>query len=285
MFWPATWSLGSQLPGDRSRGLGLLNSITNGGQIVGTIVAGLMITWFGFAAGFWTVALVGGAVAYAMAAFVAPAPARRRLGTSADVRRLPRARAPAVHLFAVTCAYVSALPFSSGMSFYPLLLVGQGFSSDAAGWGTVRAARGRVGRGGGRGRALRAARVDALDPGRNRARGRARRPRRRGVPPSGADQRAAPPGRFRFGRDDAVLPAANQRSFHRRGARLGARARRPRVGALAFFDAAADGHAQGCVRDRDRLLRDGARSPPPGRSCSRRCTRGRFAVASRVETV
>ena len=48
-------------PGDRSRGLGLLNSITNGGQIVGTVVAGLMIAWFSFAAGFWTVALTGGA--------------------------------------------------------------------------------------------------------------------------------------------------------------------------------------------------------------------------------
>jgi MFS transporter, DHA1 family, multidrug resistance protein len=135
MFWPATWSLGSQLPGDRSRGLGLLNSITNGGQIVGTIVAGLMITWFGFAAGFWTVALVGGAVAYAlMAAFVAPAPRAAASGHPpmfAAYRAL--ARRPSIW-FAVTCAYVSALPFSLGMSFYPLLLVGQGFSTDAAGW-------------------------------------------------------------------------------------------------------------------------------------------------------
>jgi MFS family permease len=134
MFWPATWSLGSQLPGDRSRGLGLLNSITNGGQIVGTIVAGLMIAWFGFAAGFWTVALIGGAVAFAlMAAFVAPAP-RAPAGHPpifAAYRALARRRSI---WFAVACAYISALPFSLGMSFYPLLLVGQGFSSDAAGW-------------------------------------------------------------------------------------------------------------------------------------------------------
>lgn len=134
LFWPATWSLGSQLPGDRSRGLGLLNSITNGGQIVGTIVAGLTITWFGFAAGFWTVALAGGAVAFAlMAAFVAPGP---RAGAGhppilAAYRTLARRRSI---WFAVACAYISALPFSLGMSFYPLLLVGQGFSSDAAGW-------------------------------------------------------------------------------------------------------------------------------------------------------
>jgi MFS transporter, DHA1 family, multidrug resistance protein len=133
MFWPATWSLGSQLPGDRSRGLGLLNSITNGGQIVGTIVAGLTIAWFGFAAGFWTIALVGGAVAFAlMAAFVAPAP-RAAAGHPpmlAAYRALARRRSI---WFAVACAYISALPFSLGMSFYPLLLVGQGFSIDAAG--------------------------------------------------------------------------------------------------------------------------------------------------------
>jgi CP family cyanate transporter-like MFS transporter len=134
MFWPATWSLGSLLPGDRSHGLGLLNSITNGGQIVGTIVAGLVIAWFGFAAGFWAVALVGGAVAFAlMAAFVAPAP--RATGSHPPILAAYRAlaRRPSIW-FAVACAYISALPFSLGMSFYPLLLVGQGFSSDAAGW-------------------------------------------------------------------------------------------------------------------------------------------------------
>jgi len=135
MFWPATWSLGSQLPGDRSRGLGLLNSITSGGQIAGTIVAGLMLAWFGFAAGFWTVALVGGAVASAlMAAFVAPAP-RAAAGGHPPILAAYRAlaRRPSIW-FAVACAYISALPFSLGMSFYPLLLVGQGFSSDATGW-------------------------------------------------------------------------------------------------------------------------------------------------------
>jgi len=135
MFWPATWSLGSQLPGDRSTGLGLLNSITNGGQIVGTIVAGLALAWFGFAAGFWTVALVGGAVAFGlMATFVAPPPRMAAAGHPpifAAYRTL--ARRPSVW-FAVACAYLSALPFSIGMSFYPLLIVGQGYSSDATGW-------------------------------------------------------------------------------------------------------------------------------------------------------
>jgi MFS family permease len=32
------------------------------------------------------------------------------------------------------CAYVSALPFSLSVSFYPILLVEQGFNSELAGW-------------------------------------------------------------------------------------------------------------------------------------------------------
>src|SRR3954471_16343221 len=32
-FWPANYALGSQLPGDRGHNMGLLNSITNIGQI------------------------------------------------------------------------------------------------------------------------------------------------------------------------------------------------------------------------------------------------------------
>jgi predicted MFS family arabinose efflux permease len=43
------------------------------------------------------------------------------------------ARRPSIW-FALMCAYVSALPFSLSFSFYPLLLVSQGFASDGAGW-------------------------------------------------------------------------------------------------------------------------------------------------------
>ncbi|MGH8682301.1 MAG: MFS transporter, partial [Burkholderiales bacterium] len=43
------------------------------------------------------------------------------------------ARRPSIW-FALMCAYVSALPFSLSFSFYPLLLVSQGFASDEAGW-------------------------------------------------------------------------------------------------------------------------------------------------------
>ncbi len=134
MFWPATWSLGSQLPGDRGAQMGRLNSITNAGQIVGTVVAGLALAHFGFATGFWLVAVLGGVLSFALlSAFAAPAP--RRVATPAPIfaAYATLARRPAIW-FALMCAYVSALPFSLSFSFYPLLLVSQGFASDGAGW-------------------------------------------------------------------------------------------------------------------------------------------------------
>src|SRR2546426_11630500 len=36
--------------------------------------------------------------------------------------------------YGVMCAYISALPFSLSVSFYPILLIEQGFGSEAAGW-------------------------------------------------------------------------------------------------------------------------------------------------------
>jgi MFS family permease len=135
MFWPATWSLGSQLPGDRGAQMGRLNSITNAGQIVGTVVAGLALAHFGFATGFWLVAVFGGVLAFAfLSAFAAPAP---RPAAAAPppifAAYAALARRPSIW-FALMCAYVSALPFSLSFSFYPLLLVSQGFASDGAGW-------------------------------------------------------------------------------------------------------------------------------------------------------
>ena len=256
MFWPATWSLGSQLPGDRSRGLGLLNSITNAGQIVGTIVAGLIIAWFGFAAGFWTVALVGGAVAFAlMAAFVAPAPriAAGHPPMLAAYRAL--ARRPSIW-FAVACAYISALPFSLGMSFYPLLLVGQGFSSDAAGWMLALRAVGSVAAGVGAAHFVRRVAersipvVTALSVG-------------LAVLGAAASQHPLPISALLLivGFGSGVMTLYFQLLISDlstvEGARHRARARRHGLGPVASLDAAPDGRAQGCVRDRDRLLRDG----------------------------
>ena len=134
MFWPAAWSLGSQLPGDRGEQMGRLNSITNAGQIVGTVVAGLALAHFGFATGFWLVAVFGGVLSFALlSAFAAPAPRRVAAPAPIFAAYATLARRPAIW-FALMCAYVSALPFSLSFSFYPLLLVSQGFASDGAGW-------------------------------------------------------------------------------------------------------------------------------------------------------
>src|SRR6195256_3794516 len=59
VYWPASWTLVSQLPGERGRLMGTLNAITSFGQIGGTVCAGMIIAGWGFGAGFWTVAAMG----------------------------------------------------------------------------------------------------------------------------------------------------------------------------------------------------------------------------------
>ena len=131
-FWPATWSLASELPGPRSQQLGRLNALTNVGQIAGTVSAGFILAFAGFTASFVTLAAMG------FLSMVAGLPAKQ----------LPRKPAePGRSLFAnygvllkrpliwytVACAYLSALPFSLSMSFYPLLLKDYGYESQASG--------------------------------------------------------------------------------------------------------------------------------------------------------
>jgi NNP family nitrate/nitrite transporter-like MFS transporter len=147
IYWPATWSIGSLLPGDRSSQMGRLNSITSAGQIVGSVAAGLAITHVGFRAGFTALAVVGGLVAGAlMAAFAAPA--HRAPAAAQPILATYRAlaRRPAIW-FGLATAYLAGLPFSLSFSFYPILLVAQGFTSDEAGWMIALRALGAVGAG------------------------------------------------------------------------------------------------------------------------------------------
>jgi predicted MFS family arabinose efflux permease len=144
IYWPATWSLGSQLPGDRSAQMGRLNSITSAGQIVGTAAAGLAIVHLGYRAGFLVLAFFGGVVAAAlMAAFAAPR--HRRPAEVQPILATYRAlaRRPSIWLGLAT-AYLAGLPFSLSFSFYPILLVAEGFSSDEAGWMIALRALGSV---------------------------------------------------------------------------------------------------------------------------------------------
>lgn len=147
IYWPATWSLGSQLPGDRSAQMGRLNSITSAGQIVGTVAAGLAIVHLGYRAGFAVLAFCGGVVALAlMAAFRAPD--HRRPADAQPIFATYRAlaRRPAIW-FGLATAYLAGLPFSLSFSFYPILLVAEGFSSDETGWMIALRALGSVGAG------------------------------------------------------------------------------------------------------------------------------------------
>lgn len=130
-FWPANWKMASELPGARGVQLGRLNAVTNFGQIVGTTLCGFLLAAAGFQATFGVLASAG---------FVALAAA---LGTQAQ----PPRPAPARHVLAsylpllreriigysVLCAYLSALPISLSMSFYPLLLAQYGYGEGASG--------------------------------------------------------------------------------------------------------------------------------------------------------
>src|SRR5436190_18729364 len=79
-FWPATWAMASELPGQRGRQLGRLNAVTNFGQIVGTVLGGFVLAAAGFQAAFLALSATG---VLALAAGVATAPKPPREASSA----------------------------------------------------------------------------------------------------------------------------------------------------------------------------------------------------------
>jgi MFS transporter, DHA1 family, multidrug resistance protein len=131
-FWPATWAMASELPGNRGIELGRLNAVTNLGQIAGGALCGFLLAATDYDTTFAALAATG------LASFLAGAGTRRSP---------PKARAPARNVLAaygpllrqriihysVFCAYVSALPFSLSMSFYPLLLAHYGYGAETTG--------------------------------------------------------------------------------------------------------------------------------------------------------
>ena len=145
-YWPATWALASELPGLRSVQLGRLNSTTNFGQIVGTSSAGFILAAWGFNPSFLTLAGMGFAAFVLGLATRGPA---RKAGVHAGgvfdgYRELLRLR---IMFYAMMCAYLSALPFSLAMSFYPLLLKEYGFAEQASGLLIALRAVGAIGAG------------------------------------------------------------------------------------------------------------------------------------------
>jgi MFS family permease len=131
-FWPATWAMASELPGERGIQLGRLNAVTNLGQIAGTGLCGFLIAGAGFATTFAALLAIG-LLAFCAGLGTRRAPPRhagapRKLlaGYSALLRR-------PIIAYSMLCAYLSALPFSLSISFYPLLLAHYGYGEASSG--------------------------------------------------------------------------------------------------------------------------------------------------------
>ena len=131
-FWPATWAMASELPGHRGIQLGRLNAVTNVGQIAGSALCGFLLAAAGFDATFATLAATG------LLAFIAglgtrAAPARRPAPHRRLLSRYRPLLARPIIVYSMICAYLSALPFSLSMSFYPLLLSDYGYGEETSG--------------------------------------------------------------------------------------------------------------------------------------------------------
>jgi len=133
VYWPASWTLVSQLPGERSKLMGRLNAVTAFGQIAGTMGGGMIVVASGFAAAFLSVAALG-ALSFALGLAFRYAPSRPKSKPESMLATYRMLLGKRSLYYAIACAYVSALPFSLGMSFYPILLVEQGFDVQEAGW-------------------------------------------------------------------------------------------------------------------------------------------------------
>ena len=132
VFWPATWAMASELPGGRGVQLGRLNAMTNFGQIAGNVACGLLLAAAGFAATFAALAAVA---AFALlAAFLTPgAPSR----PAQEERHVLAAYVPLLSnrtvQYSAVCAFLSGVPFSLSLSFFPLLLAQFGHDEGVSG--------------------------------------------------------------------------------------------------------------------------------------------------------
>lgn len=130
-FWPANWSIAAELPGDRGVQAGRLNAVTNMGHIFGNASAGFVLALGGFHAALVMLAVIGAASA-AIGMGTPQVPRKRVSGQGLFDNFKPLLRMRILY-YAVMCAYLSALPFSLTISFYPLLLQALGYSEDSSG--------------------------------------------------------------------------------------------------------------------------------------------------------
>jgi len=145
-FWPATWSMASELPGDRGMQLGRLNAVTNLGQISGTVLSGLLLSSGGFPLTFGVLAGMG-ASAFVAGLGARPGPRHSHAaGRHLLASYVSLLRNRVVH-YSILCAYLSALPFSLSVSFYPLLLAQYGYHEASSGILLALRALGAIGAG------------------------------------------------------------------------------------------------------------------------------------------
>ena len=130
-FWPANWSLASELPGDRSVQAGRLNAATSFGHILGNGTCGFILASAGFGASFVVMGVMGVA-AWALG-LGTPHSSRKDAGGRGLFANYRALLGMPILYYAALCAYLSALPFSLSTSFYPLLLQYLGFGEEASG--------------------------------------------------------------------------------------------------------------------------------------------------------
>lgn len=130
-FWPATWALASELPGARGIQLGRLNAATNIGQIAGTALCGFLLAGAGFQPTFLALAATG-LMAFFAGLGTQPATRRPAVGHNLLVGYWRLLHQRIIH-YSMLCAYLSALPFSLSISFYPLLLAEFGYGEGTSG--------------------------------------------------------------------------------------------------------------------------------------------------------
>lgn len=142
-FWPATWAMASELPGARGVQLGRLNAVTNFGQIVGTTACGFLLAAIGFQLTFLLLAATGAmALLAGLGTLAQPPKATPSRHVLSAYLPLLRQR---IIAYCVLCAYLSALPFSLSMSFYPVLLAHYGYGEAASGMLLALRAVGSIG--------------------------------------------------------------------------------------------------------------------------------------------
>ncbi|HEY5636621.1 MAG TPA: MFS transporter [Burkholderiales bacterium] len=132
-FWPAAWSMASELPGARGVQMGRVNAITNAGQIAGTASCGFILAFAGFTSTFLVFAFAG--LAAWILALRTPRPTPRAEGSAGPgvFAHFPVLMRMPVMAYMMMCAYVSALPFTLSMSFLPLLLQHYAYGADSSG--------------------------------------------------------------------------------------------------------------------------------------------------------